>query len=59
MANKEKVTQSEPKYQKVVNITAHRLELVFDDKVYVFLPNQPVKVPVKYQIPTNIGLMIR
>lgn len=43
----------------VRNRSGHRVELVINDKVVVFLPGKVTEVPVDFQVPNGIGLYVR
>lgn len=51
--------QVAPKTKGVRNRSGHRVELVIDDKVVVFLPGEITEVPVDFQVPNGIGLYVR
>lgn len=52
-AAKKKETKS------VRNRSGHRVELVIDGKVVVFLPGKIVEVPNDFQVPGGLGLYVR
>lgn len=53
-------TQKSAKTTKSVrNRSGHRVELVIDGKVVVFLPGKTVEVPMDFQIPGGLGLFVR
>lgn len=43
----------------VRNRSGHRVELVINDKVVVFLPGKVTEVPGDFQVPNGIGLYVR
>lgn len=45
--------------KSVRNRSGHRVELVIDGKVVVFLPGKTVEVPMDFQIPGGLGLFVR
>lgn len=47
------------KTKKVRNRSGHRVELIIDGKVVVFLPSKIVEVPDSFQIPNGLGLYVR
>ena len=47
------------KTKSVRNRSGHRVELVIDGKVVVFLPGKIVEVPMDAQIPGGLGLYVR
>lgn len=47
------------KTKSVRNRSGHRVELVIDGKVVVFLPGKTVEVPMGFQIPGGLGLFVR
>lgn len=52
--------QKSAKTTKLVrNRSGHRVELVINEKVMVFLPGKTVEVPIDCQIPGNLGLFVR
>lgn len=61
----EKTTQMTSAEQKtattklVRNRGGHRVELVIDGKVVVFMPGKVVEVPIDFDIPSGIGLYVR
>ena len=55
-----KKTTSEPKkFQSVRNRSGHRIELLVDGKVVVFLPGETTKVPANFVVPQNLGLYVK
>lgn len=48
-----------PKTKGVRNRSGHRVELVIDDKVVVFLPGKVTEVPMDFQVPNGLGLYVR
>lgn len=51
--------QTTPRTKGVRNRSGHRVELVIDDKVVVFLPGKITEVPMDFQVPNGIGLYVR
>ena len=47
------------KTKSVRNRSGHRVELVIDGKVVVFLPGKVVEVPMDFEIPNGLGLYVR
>lgn len=47
------------KTKSVRNRSGHRVELVIDGKVVVFLPGKIVEVPNDFQVPGGLGLYVR
>ena len=47
------------KIKSVRNRSGHRVELVIDGKVVVFLPGKVVEVPMDFEIPNGLGLYVR
>ena len=43
----------------VRNRSGHKVELVIDGKVVVFLPGKVVEVPTEFQIPGGLGLFVK
>lgn len=64
-----KITEQEvenptPKPQKkttkfVRNRSGHRVELVIDGKVVVFLPGKTTEIPIDVGVPNGLGLYVR
>lgn len=57
-------TQTTSEVQKtatksVRNRSGHKIELVIDDKVVVFMPGKVVEVPMDFDVPTGLGLYVR
>ena len=53
-------TQKSAKTTKSVrNRSGHRVELVIDGKVVVFLPGKITEVPMDFQVPNGLGLYVR
>ena len=61
--NETQVTSVEQKSVKktksVRNRSGHRVELVIDGKVVVFLPGKVVEVPMDFDVPNGLGLYVR
>lgn len=54
------VHQKSAKKTKLVrNRSGHRVELVANGKVVVFLPGKVVEVPADFDIPNGLGLYVR
>ncbi len=51
--------QTVPKTKGVRNRSGHRVELVIDGKVAVFLPGKVTEVPMDFQVPNGLGLYVR
>lgn len=51
--------QNAPKTKGVRNRSGHRVELVIDGKVVVFLPGKVTEVPMDFQVPNGLGLYVR
>lgn len=51
--------QAAPKTKGVRNRSGHRVELVIDGKVVVFLPGKVTEVPINFQVPNGLGLYVR
>lgn len=51
--------QTAPKTKGVRNRSGHRVELVIDGKVVVFLPGKVTDVPMDFQVPNGLGLYVR
>lgn len=47
------------KTKKVRNRSGHRVELVIDGKVTVFYPGKTVEVPIDFNVPGGLGLLVR
>lgn len=47
------------KTKSVRNRSGHRVELVIEGKVVVFLPGKVVEVPMDFDIPNGLGLYVR
>lgn len=47
------------KTKSVRNRSGHRVELVIDGKVVVFLPGKVVEVPMNFEVPNGLGLYVR
>lgn len=50
---------SKKKTKLVRNRSGHRVELVIDGKVVVFLPGKITKVPIYFDVPNGLGLYVR
>ena len=62
MNEKIKAETSAPPKTKTKNVrnkSNTRIELVFNEKVYVFLPGKTIRVPADADIPEGIGLYVR
>ena len=51
--------QVAPKTKGVRNRSGHRVELVIDGEVVVFLPGKITEVPIDFQVPNGLGLYVR
>ena len=51
--------QTAIKTKGVRNRSGHRVELVIDDKVVVFMPGKITEVPMDFQVPNGLGLYVR
>jgi hypothetical protein len=51
--------QTASKTKGVRNRSGHRVELVIDGKVVVFLPGKVTEVPMDFQVPNGLGLYVR
>lgn len=47
------------KTKSIRNRSGHRVELVIDGRVVVFLPGKVVEVPMDFEIPNGLGLYVR
>lgn len=47
------------KTKSVRNRSGHRVELVIDGKVVVFLPGKITEVPADFDVPNGLGLYVR
>lgn len=47
------------KTKAVRNRSGHKIELLIDQKVVVFLPGKSTEVPIDFEIPSNLGLYVR
>ena len=47
------------KTKSVRNRSGHRVELIIDGKVVVFLPRKIVEVPASFDVPTGLGLYVK
>ena len=55
-----RTTGAEPKkFQTVRNRSGHRIELIVDGKVTVFLPGEDTKVPADFIVPQDLGLYVK
>lgn len=61
--NDTQATSAEQKNAKEIkfvrNRSGHKVELVIDGKVVVFLPGKVVEVPINFDIPNGLGLYVR
>lgn len=54
------LAKGQTKKTKVVrNRSGHKIELLIDQRVVVFLPGKSTEVPVDFEIPSNVGLYVR
>lgn len=51
--------KSAKKTKSVRNRSGHKVELVIEGKVVVFMPGKVVNVPMDFDIPTGLGLYVR
>lgn len=51
--------KSARKTKSVRNRSGHKVELVIEGKVVVFMPGKVVNVPMDFDIPTGLGLYVR
>ena len=51
--------KSAKKTKTVRNRSGHRVELVIDGNVVVFIPGKVVEVPMEFDIPNGLGLYVR
>ena len=51
--------KSAKKVKFVRNRSGHRVELVVNGKVEVFLPGKVAEVPIDFDIPNGLGLYVR
>ena len=47
------------KTKSVRNRSGHRVELVINEKVVVFLPGKITEVPADFDVPNGLGLYVR
>lgn len=47
------------KVKNVRNRSGHKVELVIDGKVVVFLPGKVTEVPADFDVPNGLGLYVR
>lgn len=57
--SQEVVAEKAAQTKGVRNRSGHRVELVINDKVVVFLPGKVTEVPMDFQVPNGIGLYVR
>lgn len=50
---------STKKVKCVRNRSGHKVELVIDGKVVVFLPGKVTEVPADFDVPNGLGLYVR
>lgn len=51
--------KKKPAVQRVRNRSGHRVELVIDNQVVVFLPGKTVEIPADFPIPGGLGLYVK
>ena len=51
--------QKKTSVKSVRNRSGHRVELVINGKVVVFLPGKSVEVPADFELPSGLGLYVR
>ena len=59
MAVTKKVSADAPKMKTIKNRSNHRVELLVNGSVIVFLPGSSVKVPADFNVPQGLGLIER
>ena len=59
MAETKKPGAEAPKMKTVKNRGNHRVELLVNGSVIVFLPGSSVKVPAEFNVPQGLGLIER
>ena len=47
------------KVKSVRNRSGHKIELLIDEKIVVFMPGKTVEVPMDFEVPTGLGLYVR
>lgn len=51
--------KSAKKTKSVRNRSGHKVELVIEGKVVVFLPGKVVEIPMDFDVPNGLGLYVR
>lgn len=59
MAEKSEAQKTVTKTKAVRNRSGHRVELVIDGRVVVFLPGRVTEVPTDFEVPNGLGLYVR
>ena len=59
MAETKKAGAETPKMKTIKNRSNHRIELLVNGSVIVFLPGSSVKVPADFNVPQGLGLIER
>lgn len=59
MAETKKERADAPKMKTIKNRSNHRVELLVNGSVIVFLPGSSVKVPADFNVPQGLGLIER
>lgn len=59
MAETKKTGADAPKTKTIKNRSNHRVELLVNGSVIVFLPGSSVKVPADFNVPQGLGLIER
>ena len=59
MAVTKKVSADAPRMKTIKNRSNHRVELLVNGSVIVFLPGSSVKVPADFNVPQGLGLIER
>lgn len=59
MAETKKAGADAPKMKTIRNRSNHRVELLVNGSVIVFLPGSSVRVPAEFNVPQGLGLVER
>ena len=59
MTETKKQSAEAPKTKTIKNRSNHRVELLVNGSVIVFLPDSSVKVPAEFNVPQGLGLIER
>ena len=54
-----KVTSQYKKTKKVRNRSGHKIELLVNGKIVVFMPGKVTEVPSDFSVPSGLGLYVR